>query len=229
MNKRCIVSFANARGNYYKAMERLQDSLAGNFTTGDFFGFRDEESIGAPSHFDSPYGFKIYAIEHVIELGYTSILWLDSSVYAIKPIDHLFDIIEKEGYLMQEAGAYVGEWTNDRTLDYFDLSRDKAMTMTMYGNAGLLGLDLTSETAQSFFNSWAIAERNKLFEGQWNNYKQTESKDPRCRGHRHDMAVGSIIANRLDMKYKPGNEILQYAAPDDAPINDTICLFAQGI
>ena len=43
------------------------------------------------------------------------------------------------------------------------------------------------------------------------------------------MTCGSIIANQLGMKYHSGNTILQYAAPEDEPINETIVFKAQGI
>ena len=68
-----------------------------------------------------------------------------------------------------------------------------------------------------------------LFKGNWDNSTGSESEDPRCKGHRHDLAIGSIFANYLEMKYQKGDEILEYAAPE-APIkNDTIIFKAQGL
>lgn len=226
MKKRAVISFANQNGNYYQALARLGDSLKGRFE-GDFIGYIGEKSIGAPLHSEIPYAFKIHAINCAIQHGYEQILWLDSSVYAIRPIDHLFDIIGEQGYLMQDSGWHIGEWTNDHSLDTFKISRDEAMTMKCYGNAGLLGLDTTNKTAIKFLALWGYY--SELFKGDWNNHDNSESNDPRCKGHRHDMSIGSIIANKMGMKFHPFTEILQYAAPDTEPVNDTICLFAQGI
>jgi len=68
-----------------------------------------------------------------------------------------------------------------------------------------------------------------MFKGAWNNNNQTESQDPRCKGHRHDMSCGSIMVNQLGMKYKSGNDYLNYAAPNETPRNETVIFFAQGL
>lgn len=213
-NRRCVVSLCNDRGRYRENMERLRQSLIDNFD-GDFLGFDGEESIDSPKHEDNPYAFKIYAIEKAIEKGYKSVIWLDSSVFAIKKLDPIFDEIEKYGYIMQEAGHMVGTWCNDFTLDYFDITRDEAMKMPMYGNAGFLGLDLKNEIAVTFFTKWANSMLAGCFKGDWSN-------------HRHDMTAGSIIANILGMEFKKGDEWLEYASPGTPPKNETIILQAQG-
>lgn len=213
--KRAIISLATERGNYYKGLTRLAESLRGNFS-GDFLGFMGEASVGAPKHSEVPYGFKVYAHKLVMDMGYNQVIWLDSSVYAIKPVDHLFDLFNDQAVIMQEAGCFVGQWCNDYTLDYFDLTRDEAMKMPCYGNAGFLGFDWTKHSAVSFFDAWTDSMRFGCFNGSWSD-------------HRHDLTCGSIIANHLGFNYQPGNEILQYAAPTDTPNNETICLFAQGL
>lgn len=213
--KRAIISLATDRGNYYKGLCRLAESLRGNFS-GDFLGFMGEGSVGAPKHEEVPYGFKVYAHTHAMLRGYQQVIWLDSSVYAISSVDHLFDLFDQQPIIMQEAGCFVGQWCNDFTLDYFNLSRDEAMTMPCYGNAGFLGFDWTSHVAESFLEAWEQSMRSGCFNGSWDN-------------HRHDLTCGSILANRLHLKFQPGNQILQYAAPTDKPNNDTICLFAQGL
>jgi hypothetical protein len=214
---KAIVSLANDRGNYQKALERLGNSLIGRFD-GDFFGFTSESQIGAPPHLDNPYAFKIYAIEKVREQGYTQILWLDSSVYAIRDTQPIFDEMERLGYIMQEAGCHVGTWCNDFTLDYFGITREEANKMLCYGNAGFLGLNFNNELAVNFFKLWKYSMEAGCFNGTWDN-------------HRHDLTCGSIIANKLDIAkdYKSGNEWLEYAAPFDPPKNDTIILKAQGL
>jgi hypothetical protein len=226
--KRAIVSLATERGNYYQGIARLADSLKGKFS-GNFLGFMGEESIGAEKHLDNPYSFKLAAINQARLMGYTSIMWLDSSVFAIRNVDHLFDIIECDGYLMQDSGNYLGNWCNDKSLSAFDVNRDQAMNYTMYGNAGLLGLNFLDPIALSFFDRWIIAMKMGLFKGAWDNSEHSESLDSRCKGHRHEMAVGSLIAWQLGMRYHAGDTILQYASPETEPINETICLFAAGM
>jgi hypothetical protein len=104
------------------------------------------------------------------------------------------------------------------------------MKMPMYGNAGLLGLNFEKELPKIFFERWHKASQDGIFMGAWNNTDNSESDDVRCLGHRHDMSVGSIIANLLGMSYINSDEVLQYgSAPFQEPINDSICLKAYGI
>lgn len=228
MNKRAIVSLANNRGNYYQGLARLGDSLKDRFD-GDFFGFMGEHSVGAPKHAENPYAFKLYALEAAIDKGYDQILWVDSSVYAIKDVQPIFDIIDRQGYVMQDSGHYVGNWGSDIQLNAFNLNRDKAMGMRMYGNAGLLGLNIKSPIAMGFFIKWRHCMNIGLFKGHWTNEDKAESRDERCLGSRHDMVIGSILAHHFQMSYHPGDQLLQYAAPEERPNNDSIIFFAQGI
>lgn len=227
-NKNCIISFANKNGNYAKGLARLSDSLRNNFD-GDFLAWTHENSLGAPLHIDNPYAFKIYAFEKAINAGYQNILWLDSSCFAIKNIQPIFEHIETNGYIMQDAGHYVGTWTNDKALEYFRMSRDEAMNIKCYGNAGLLGLNFNNYKAESFFDAWHSAMQCGLFKGNWYNENKTESNDQRCLGHRHDLSCGSILAYRNEMQLQPGDQWLQYAGIYDETLNNNIYFKAQGI
>lgn len=227
-NKQCIISFATLTGNYIHGISRLSESLRNNFD-GDFLAFIGEATCGAEPHADNPYNFKIHCIQRAIDAGYEKILWLDSSCFAIRPIQPIFDHIAEHGYIMQDAGHYIGTWTNDRALDWFAYSRDEAMQIKMYGNAGFLGLDFSNPTAQCFFEQWTMTMKAGLFKGAWHNNDKTESQDERCTGHRHDMSLGSIIAHELDMKLQPGDEWLQYAGVYQQTLSDRIYIKAAGL
>ncbi len=227
MKDKVIINVST--GNYIVGQERLRSTLSGYYD-GDILFFTEESQINSPIHKENPYAFKTYAFQHALNLGYKKILWLDASIYAIKDITPVWDMIEKDGYIMQEAGWNCGQWSNDKSLEYFCLTREDAMKMPMYGNAGLLGLDFERPISQIFFERWHKASVDGIFKGAWNNNAKTESDDIRCLGHRHDMSVGSIIANLLDMSYIKSSEIMQYgSAPFESALNDTICLKAYGI
>lgn len=222
---KCVVAFANYRGNYIKGLERLKASLKQFGFDGKFLGYMGERSVGAPKHLsfpteptDNPYAFKIYAIRKALAAGYTKILYLDCSVFAVRNIQPIFDIIDRDGYAMQESGHYLDRWINDEALQYFGISREAIAGVVMYGNAGMLGLDFTRPLARDFFRKWEQAMLAGAFKGSWDN-------------HRHDMACGSMIAwlMNMDPKYIKGDQILEYAHWD-APIkNDSIIFKAAGL
>lgn len=230
MSRRCIVSFANKNGNYIHGLARLGESLRTNFN-GEFLGFIGEAAVGCPPHSEMPYGFKIYGIQKAIDAGFDQILWLDSSCFAIKNVQPIFDTIEKEGFIFQEAGHMLGTWTNDKALNHFGLTRDEAMDIKMIGNAGFLGLNMRNVQAKQFFIRWKQSYQSGMFNGAWTNANKTESKDSRCKGHRHDMSCSSAIVHTMGLSHliKSGNEWLQYAGVYQQTANESIIIKAQGI
>lgn len=213
-----------------QGLARLSDSLRNNFD-GDFLGFVGEASCGAELHAENPYNFKIHCIEKAKEAGYEKVLWLDSSCFAVGNLQPVFDEIEKDGFIFQDAGHLLGNWTNDFVLDYFDLSRDKAMEIRMIGNAGFLGFDFTRSKPNFFFQQWKQSMLDGCFKGAWTNNDKTESEDERCWGSRHDMSCSSALIYQLGLSdlAKSSEEWLQYAGPYDKVLNETILIKAQGL
>lgn len=228
-SKKAIVSFANERGNYIHGLARLGESLRNNFD-GDFLGFIGEGTVGVKPHLEDNYAFKIRCTE-IAAQNYTQILWLDASCFAIKNVQPIFEEMAETGFIFQDSGHSVGTWTNDRTLKYFGVSRDEAMNLRLMGNAGFLGIDLSHKTAKQFLKKYSAAMEAGLFNGKWTNDEHTESEDDRCKGHRHDISVASLILHQLGVldQMKRGDEWLQYAGPYDATANETIIIKARGL
>ncbi len=229
MNKRAIVNFSNNRGWYADGQKRLQKMLP-KFIPSDveLFFFDDEQKIGSPLHDDNPYAFKIYSIQNVLEKGYHTILYMDASLFPIRNLKPIFDVIEKEGFFAQNAGHVCGTWANDECLEYFGVTRDEAMKIDMYGNCGLLGLDLSRPEILNFYVKWRTSMLDGMFKGAWTNKDKTESMDERCKGHRHDMVCGSLVMHGLglDKKYQRGDQWMKYASPREEILDESILLKA---
>lgn len=234
--KTCIINLASNNSWYPKGQKRLKDSLNEYGYNGDLLFFKSESEIKSPSHKSVPYAFKPYAFKYAERLGYTKILWLDASFWAIKKIDLVFDHIINNGYILENSGHKVGIWSTDICLNKFNINREEAMEISMFV-AGFLGLNLENDISKEFLNRWYEKAKEKItFQGEWRNENKSVSQDERVQGHRHDMTVGSIIAKKyLNMNYLAENTYISYYGfyekyKNDKNINtDNVCFLLRGM
>lgn len=206
-----IVNFSTRE--YKIGQKRLAASLGKH----PYLMFSNYEEIGSPTHQESPYEFKIHAIEKAFEKD-DICLWVDASMWLVGDLTKIENLIKQDGYFISEAGAWVGSWTNAHTRKYFNLTAEEAKVpggFTMF-SAGLLGLNLKSELAMRWLYEWKQSALAGCFSGDWSD-------------HRHDMTCGSIIAQRLGMKYQRGGQHMSYIGPGyTAPEKDSV-FYLQGI
>jgi hypothetical protein len=169
---------------------------------------------GCPDHLDVPFAFKPHCFVEARRAGLESVLWMDASCVAIRPLEPLFDVLERTGYLLfRNANHVVGSWASDEALEALGVSREETMAMPEV-NAAALGLSMNDPLALTFLNGWFEAARAVVpFRGTretletWDDYAATKwnrdgsiSAEPRVRGHRHDQTVAGVLAHRLGMK-----------------------------
>lgn len=205
-----VVNFATQQ--YRNAQRRLMNSVQGQGL------FISDYPPGWPTHQQSPYEFKIHAIRQALEID-PIVLWVDSSMYRVGDLSVIENIIKNDGYFFEEAGHWCGRWTNQYTRDYFKVTeqemKQEAGGLFMF-SAGLLGLNKNSQVAMQFLDEWEASAKAGCFRGDW--------KD-----HRHDMTCGSIIAQRLGMKYQRGGTYLSYIGPGYSAPAPTSVFYCQGI
>lgn len=221
--KKCVVSFADKTGSYQKKLLRLEESLKGNFD-GDFLGFTDYMEIGSPKHSEIPYAFKPYAIQKALDLGYQSILWCDSPIYAKQSIEPVFGHIENKGSLyFDNIGYSLGDYTNDKTLSHFAITREESFKIKMI-MACCMGIH--HGHLSLFYKYKSLA--NELYTGEWDNDDLTESKDRRVKGHRHDQSVMSALIYKHKVDILKGQDTF-FAYETHRlvmPIADSVCLYS---
>lgn len=195
MNKRCIVNIAT--GEFYcKMQDRLRNSFRHCIDTWhgqdqSFIKYNTDKGIdlltwtdclpkGSRSHEESPYGFKIHAIKAAYEMGYTSILWLDSPAYAVKEdISPIFDKIEKEGYYAMSHIDPLEKYVGDYALAHFQLpSKREKLNGKNLPSGSCYGFDMTRQGFY-LYGEMAGAEKNGLFRSEVNGDIV----------HRHDEAI----------------------------------------
>lgn len=203
-----IVNFAT--DGYLAGQRRLLDSVKGHCKA---VGFSNYGLIKSPKHKDSPYQFKIHAMEAVLRQD-PIVLWCDASLYRVGDLSKIEDIIKRDGYFMEQAGHYVRDWCNEHTRKYFQLKPEEGH-FTMF-SAGLLGLDFRNPLAVDFFGRWKQSALLGCFKGDWNN-------------HRHDMTCASIIAERLGMKYQRGGSHMAYIGTGYSEPEPGVVFHLQGL
>lgn len=195
-----FVTFSN--GRYLGQEQKLRDTVKKHCPEADVFTFHEYSEIGGPSHQQSPYSFKVHAIENVKNRGYKLIFWCDSIVRLRMSIDDLIPLIRNVGVYLQADGWKVGIWANDRSLQYFGVTRDQSMEIeAIY--ACIMAFDFNNPIAHEFFARWKKASEDGIFIGNWKNDLKTESQDERCRGHRHDQTCAELISYQLGIPRSP--------------------------
>jgi hypothetical protein len=195
-----FVTFSN--GRYLGQEQKLRDTVRIHCPEADVFTFHEYSEIGSPTHQQSPYSFKVHAIETVRRKGYRYIFWCDSVVRLRKSIDTLLPIVNQVGVYLQADEWPVGVWANDRALNYFDVTRDDAMKIeAIY--ACIMVFDFHHPVTLTFFDKWKKASGDGIFIGNWKNDLKTESQDERCRGHRHDQTCAELVSHQLGIARSP--------------------------
>lgn len=198
--KTAVVSYAD--GRYTNVVNKLINSIHIHNPGLDIFVFRTPEEIGSPPHWQNPYAFKVYAIQKVRDMGYTTIMWCDSCLRADRSLVPLIEKINTCGVYLQKDGWPCGRWANDRALQYFGVTRDEAMDITSI-YACFMAFNFKTPIANEFFAHWKLACQNGIFAGRWENTQKTESQDERCTGHRHDQTCAELTANKLQIQVQP--------------------------
>jgi glycosyl transferase family 25 len=162
--------------------------------------FRDFSEIQSPTNETHPYGFKPYAVEHMKNLGYRFVIWVDSCIQGRRSIDTLIPEIEKRGvYIQTDPDWKCGQWANDKALAYFNKTRDEAMNIPA-AYASIIAFDFSNPVSHELLRLWKQACDDGIFNGQWNNNNNTESMDDRCKGHRHDQTSLELISDKLGIE-----------------------------
>lgn len=207
MSDTCIINYATGGPDsvFARGQGRLVKECLKQGYKGDFLLFNDENPLNCPSHAQVPYAFKPHAMKAAAELGYRYLLWCDSSVYPVAPLNTIFDIIKKDKYLFFMCGWKAGQWCSDAALDSLGVTRDEAMEMDQL-IGGCQGLDMGDVLCRAYLSQWYELSRDGIsFVGAWTNEKRQVSKDPRVLGHRHDQVCASILAWQLGMRnYRTG-------------------------
>lgn len=202
--KACIVNAAHGKW-YPEGQRRLERSLVHH---GFQFDFKKYTGFANDSY-DKGNGYHVKpsAIEVVIAEGYTHILWLDCSVWAVQSPNKIFDLINEQGYYFWKNGFNCAQECSDKCLDYFKVSRDEAEKMPCVSTS-MFGVNLLNPKGMEFMDRWLKSAKDGVFNG--SREHDGQSKDPRFLHHRQDQSAASIIVNQMGLYIHEMNDLSAY-------------------
>jgi hypothetical protein len=215
-----VINGYTGNGWYCDGQKRLRESLQG--MKGFELSFSKTNLDTNPYFLHScPYTVKAAEIYTAIHQGATRILWLDCSIWAIKDIQPIFDIIERDGYYFIKSGYNCAQTSNDKALEYFNISRNTAEHLPEIWSC-VFGLDLSNLDAEAVCELFLQSAKDGIFNGP--RHHGWGSKDPRFLFHRQDqtclsLAVHTEISNPI--LHDP-TEHLCYVGQDWPVTNTTI-------
>lgn len=163
----CILSYASFNANYEWGVKRLKRRLKNIGYKGHFLymigGWPNVEE-GDLKLYDVPYAFKISFFRLAKRLGYKKVLWLDSSMNPLRPIDEIFAHMEKTGFFLQTNTTPFHAICAPTSLDYFQLTPAETKDYTVT-NTGLLGFNFANPKASEVLSDWykAALSRSPFF------------------------------------------------------------------
>lgn len=206
MNKRCVLSVA-VGGNYPLALQRQINSIQG-YADVDHITWTENYPPNSPEHQVIPYAFKAFAIMNAIERGYTSILWMDSAVWVQGDLNKIFEIVEKNGYLIFRNGWTQANWSTDEQLRFYGHTRQEAESMP-HPMACVVGLHTDS------IDLWkGYIQNYEEYRGEWNNAGNVCSYDLQCMGSRHDQTILGFEAHKHGLTMTNTEGLISYDVND---------------
>ena len=213
---RAVVNVADR--HFVRGSARMREALTKYGAGAEFLAWINRLPEGSPPHKAFPYAFKAWAILAAAERGFSSILWMDSSILPIRDMEPLWEKIERDGYFLGNNGWSNGQWTPDAAYPALDISREENWKVK-HCVAGVIGLDLRHAIAVDFASEYQRLSTTEAFRGPvWNaNHPQHGKRPgaapcgpPEVMGARHDQTAASVIAHKLGMELTDPPEFFCY-------------------
>jgi len=188
--------------DFSRGIQRIKEALTKYHFKGEFISWENLYPEGSPTHQQVPFAFKPFCFYEALKRGYQLILWMDSSILIKQPIEPLFELIERDGYLIFQEDHSVGQFCKDDALEPLGITREESFTMPSCWSC-VIGLNLADPRSLEFLRQWKERAGDELTSlgPKWSGVRgwpRTASQDPRVNGHR-TQTVASVIALKLGM------------------------------
>jgi hypothetical protein len=193
-NKPCIVSCGTGV-NYGAGIDRLESSLKYHGYLGETMFWKTLPD-GCPEHRgDGQYNFKVYALREAQKRGHKVLLWLDSSLYAIRDVMEIFDYIVDHGLFFFRTGYPLSATATDKLLAFAGEKREDLVEVNEQAT-GAVGINLNHLAGQAFLDEWERYMKAGMFGG--NRVRdRADSTSPLFMFSRQDQSAASMIIHKM--------------------------------
>lgn len=220
------VVINSAFGSWYpKGQKRLVESLRATGYEGDILTWTNEV-INAHHKKEHPYTMKAAAFVEAIKKGYTHILWLDSSVYAIKNVSVMFYLIEQKGMYFWKSGWNLAQTAADSDLSWAGIHRDEAELMHECAS-GIVGINTNISKARYLLD--VFMDANKAGVCNTSRLHANQSTDPRFKFARQDQTAFTIAFHKAGYKNEQMFEQGIYSSFPQESYQKTVALVVHGM
>ncbi len=204
-NKAAIIS-AGVGGWYPAGVRRLVRTLNFEGWGGAILAWEDYPP-NSHNHNDVPYYLKIAAFEEAIRQGFTHILWVDASFFAVKNPMPMFDIINDQGFWFFSSGYNLAQSANDNALQFVGKTRDEAEQQTEWAS-GCVGVNLENPDGRKLYDKWKFFMDSGISIG--SRLHDNQSADPRFLFHRQDQTALNLAIWQLGLRNDRVDDMVAY-------------------
>ena len=172
--KVAILSLAVDDGRYIAQQERLNESIKKHLPECKVFNWTNSYPEGSSSHKESPYGFKVHAVNEARKQGFKKIIWVDTAcIFVNGEIEYWFGLVKKYGVLAQADDNNLSKFVDPKCYKWFKKTEEQSLKddERLVGGS-LYVFDFEVPLCVSVFAAWEAAEKHGQFAG--------------SRKHRHD-------------------------------------------
>src|SRR5579859_5634174 len=190
-SKRAIVNVSTGPA-FLRCQDRLIQALDKVGSTEKRFFWRDEFPPGAPPHAKVPYGFKLTALKAAMDAGYTTLLWLDSSIWPLHSLEPIWVLLEEQGYwFIRNYDLMTDQFCSDYARKLYGKSWEELSCIPQVVG-GAFGLNTRKSIGRIIFVDLLEWRHRGAFANGLSTY-------PFHVAHRHDQTSMSIVVNQLGL------------------------------
>lgn len=203
MLEREIIFTSYCFGDKYLAQQvRLHDSILAIYPNANTHFLNEDESTGKPRFQQSLYGFKVALVRDCLARGFSKIIFFDTAITLIGPVDHWFTLTPDNGVLAAVDRQTLNNVTSDNCLSYCNLTREQVAEWNLLGGS-IYVFDFDVPKCQDIFTEWERMERDGIFG------TQDDLSHDRLQAHRMDETCMALSMKKYGVD-PLGHDVMRY-------------------